>query len=95
MDQRFHAALALATGNLTLAKIVIPLQHKASQFWAYSMTEDTAEERINEVRRHRTLAERVARGDSDAAHDAMLDVLGAFFGSRIPTVRYPATESAR
>jgi DNA-binding GntR family transcriptional regulator len=83
MDQRFHAALAMATRNLTLAKIVIPLQHKASRFWAYSMTEDTAEERIAEVERHRALAECIARGDPDAAFQAMLAVLGAFFGNRV------------
>jgi DNA-binding GntR family transcriptional regulator len=82
MDQRFHAALAVATRNLTLAKIVIPLQHKASRFWAYSMTEDTAAERIAEVERHRALTECVARGDSEAAYDAMLAVIGAFFGNR-------------
>jgi DNA-binding GntR family transcriptional regulator len=82
MDQQFHAALAVATRNLTLAKIVIPLQHKASRFWAYSMTEDTAAERIAEVERHRALAECVARGDADAAYEAMLAVIGAFFGNR-------------
>jgi len=82
MDQRFHAALAAATRNLTLAKIVIPLQHKASRFWAYAMTEDTAAERIAEVERHRVLAECVARGDADAAYQAMLAVIGAFFGNR-------------
>ena len=87
MDQRFHAALALATRNLTLAKIVIPLQHKASRFWAYSMTEDSPGERIAEVERHRMLAECVARGDSQAAHDAMLEVLGAFFGNRVAPAR--------
>jgi DNA-binding GntR family transcriptional regulator len=95
MDQRFHAALALATGNLTLAKIVIPLQHKASRFWAYSMTEDTAEERIQEVERHRALAECVARGDSPAAHEAMLKVLGAFFGARVRDGRNDAAPRAR
>ena len=82
MDQRFHAALAMATRNLTLAKIVIPLQHKASRFWAYSMTEDSPDERVTEVERHRALAECIARGDPDAAHDAMLRVLGGFFGHR-------------
>jgi len=93
MDQRFHAALALATRNLTLAKIVIPLQHKASRFWAYSMTEDTADERIEEVRRHRALAECIAGGDVEAAHDAMLEVLGAFFGNRVNAGRHGAAKS--
>jgi DNA-binding GntR family transcriptional regulator len=87
MDQRFHAALAMATRNLTLAKIVIPLQHKASRFWAYSMTEDTAAERIAEVDRHRALTECIARNDADAAYQAMLAVIGAFFGNRVTTGR--------
>jgi DNA-binding GntR family transcriptional regulator len=82
MDQAFHAALALATHNLTLAKIVIPLQHKASRFWAYSMREDRPEDRVAEVERHRRLAEAVAAGDPEAARAAMLQVLGVFFGNR-------------
>ncbi|HWF78675.1 MAG TPA: GntR family transcriptional regulator [Caulobacteraceae bacterium] len=82
MDQAFHAALALATHNLTLAKIVIPLQHKASRFWAYSMREDRPEDRVAEVERHRTLAEAVAARDPEAARTAMLQVLGVFFGNR-------------
>jgi DNA-binding GntR family transcriptional regulator len=87
MDQAFHAALALATRNLTLAKIVIPLQHKASRFWAYSMREDAPEERIAEVERHRALAECVARHDPPAAQAAMLRVLGGFFGNRVSAAR--------
>jgi DNA-binding GntR family transcriptional regulator len=82
MDQAFHAALALATRNLTLAKIAIPLQHKASRFWAYSMREDRPEDRIAEVERHLALAEAVAARDPAAARDAMLQVLGVFFGNR-------------
>jgi DNA-binding GntR family transcriptional regulator len=82
MDQAFHAALAIATRNLTLAKIVIPLQHKASRFWAYSMREDRPEDRVAEVERHRALAEAVAGRDPEAARTAMLQVLGVFFGNR-------------
>jgi DNA-binding GntR family transcriptional regulator len=82
MDQAFHAALALATRNLTLAKIVIPLQHKASRFWAWSMREDRPEDRIAEVERHRALAEAIAAHDPQGARAAMLQVLGVFFGNR-------------
>lgn len=82
MDQAFHAALALATRNLTLANIVIPLQHKASRFWAWSMREDRPEDRIDEVERHRALAEAIAAHDPQAAREAMLQVLGVFFGNR-------------
>ncbi len=40
MDQRFHAAIARASRNATLARIVIPLQHKAARFWVFSMAGD-------------------------------------------------------
>ena len=78
MDQQFHAALALATRNLTLAKIVIPLQHKAARFWVYSMLEDTEAERLAEIERHLSVVECIARHDPEAAHDAMLNILGGF-----------------
>ncbi|HEY3800747.1 MAG TPA: GntR family transcriptional regulator [Caulobacteraceae bacterium] len=83
MDQTFHRALALATGNLTLAKIVIPLQHKAARFWIFSMADDTPEERLAEVERHKVIAECVARGDADAAYEAMLEALGAILVNRV------------
>jgi DNA-binding GntR family transcriptional regulator len=78
MDQRFHAALASATGNLTLAKILIPLQHKAARFWVYSMVEDTVEDRLAEVARHRMVLDCIKRGDAECAKRAMLDILGVF-----------------
>ncbi|MDR3507155.1 MAG: GntR family transcriptional regulator, partial [Caulobacteraceae bacterium] len=78
MDQRFHAALARAGRNQTLARIIIPLHHKAARFWIYSMADDTDEERIAEIERHRILAEFIARGDVDGARDAVAGVLGVF-----------------
>jgi DNA-binding GntR family transcriptional regulator len=78
MDQQFHAAIARATRNMTLAKIVIPLQHKAARFWVYSMVEDTEEERLAEISRHLVVIDCIARRDPDAAHAAMLNILGVF-----------------
>jgi DNA-binding GntR family transcriptional regulator len=78
MDQRFHAAIARATRNPTLARIIMPLQHKAARFWVYSMVEDTVEERIAEIGRHLVVADCIARRDADAAEAAMLNILGAF-----------------
>jgi DNA-binding GntR family transcriptional regulator len=78
MDQRFHAAIARASRNVTLARIVIPLQHKAARFWIYSMDDDTEEERIEEIQRHLCVAACVAQGDADGASKLMLEVLGAF-----------------
>ncbi len=78
MDQRFHVAIARATRNLTLAKIVIPLQHKAARFWVYSMVEDTEDERMAEITRHLKVVDCIARRDAEAAHAAMLNILGVF-----------------
>jgi DNA-binding GntR family transcriptional regulator len=90
MDQRFHAALALATRNLSLAKIILPLQHKATRFWIYSMTDDTPEERMAEVERHRAVAECIARRDPEAARAAMVEVLGGFLVGRVIAGSDPA-----
>lgn len=78
MDQRFHAALARAGRNATLARIIIPLHHKAARFWIFSMADDTEEERIAEIQHHRHLAELIAEGDIDGARDAVAAVLGVF-----------------
>ena len=81
MDQQFHAAVARATRNQTLAKIVIPLQHQAARFWIYSMVQDTEAERLSEIERHFGVIECIARHDPEAAHDAMLNLLGGFTGN--------------
>ena len=78
MDQRFRAAPARAGRNATLARIIIPLHHKAVRFWIFSMAGDTEEERIAEIQRHRDLTERIAAGDIDGARDAVAAVLGVF-----------------
>jgi DNA-binding GntR family transcriptional regulator len=78
MDQRFHATLARASRNATLARIIIPLQHKAARFWIYSMDEDTEGDHLDEIRRHMAVAECIAQGDADGARATMLEVLGTF-----------------
>jgi DNA-binding GntR family transcriptional regulator len=78
MDQRFHAAIARASRNATLARIVIPLQHKAARFWIYSMGHDTEEEKIEEIERHVAVVECIAQGDAERARTMTLELLGAF-----------------
>ncbi|HZC17275.1 MAG TPA: GntR family transcriptional regulator [Caulobacteraceae bacterium] len=78
MDQRFHAAIARASRNPTLAQIVIPLQHKAARFWVYSMVEDTEAERMAEIARHQVVIDCIASHDAEAARAAMLGILGVF-----------------
>ncbi len=78
MDQQFHAAVARAGRNATLARILIPLQHKAARYWVYSMGADSEEERLSEIERHRELARQIASGDADAARLASMRILKIF-----------------
>jgi len=77
MDQRFHAAVVRASRNPTLARIAIPLQHKASRFWVFAMEHDTPAQRLAEIQRHREVADRIAGRDAEGARTLMLGVLGA------------------
>jgi DNA-binding GntR family transcriptional regulator len=77
MDQRFHAAVVRASRNPTLARIAIPLQHKASRFWVFAMEHDTPAQRLAEIKRHRVIADCIAKGDAEGARARMLSVLGA------------------
>jgi DNA-binding GntR family transcriptional regulator len=76
MDQHFHASVAIASGNATLARILIPLQHKATRFWAHAMTDDGPEAQIAELQRHRAVAARIAKRDAEGARAAMMAALG-------------------
>ena len=89
MDRKFHTALSIATRNLSLAKMIVPLQHKATRFWVYSMREDTPDELLSEVERHRQIAEHIARHDEAAARAAMEAVVGGFLMSRLVAGRSP------
>ncbi|WP_374571088.1 GntR family transcriptional regulator [Phenylobacterium sp.] len=76
MDQRFHYAIAQASQNGALARILIPLQHKAARFWVYTMGATTEDERVADIRQHREVAERIAARDAEGARAAMTRVLG-------------------
>lgn len=75
MDQRFHSAMAKASRNTTLARILVPLQHRAARYWVYSMGTDTEEERLAEVLRHRALAAKIADRDPEGARTAAARIL--------------------
>ncbi len=78
MDQRFHVAMARACRNTTLARILIPLQHKATRFWVYSMKDDTPAEQLEEVRRHLKIVDLIADHDADGARAAVVAILSGF-----------------
>ena len=95
MDQRFHAAMARASRNITLARILIPLQHKAARFWVYSMGPDTEAERLAEIALHIDVIEAIARRDPEGARTAVLRTLGEFSDDVRRAVGGPAMERAR
>jgi len=82
MDQQFHAAMAKASRNATLARILIPLQHKSARYWVYTMGADTEAERLAEVERHRVLAKCIVDGDQEGARRAAMRILKIFPGAR-------------
>ncbi len=82
MDQQFHSAMAKAGRNMTLTRILIPLQHKSARYWVYTMGADTEAERLAEVERHRVLAKYIADGDQDGARRAAMRILKIFPGAR-------------
>lgn len=75
MDQRFHAAVARASQNLSLARILIPLQHKAARFWVFSFNGATEAELLADIEQHRHVARVIANGDVEGARVAMMRVL--------------------
>ena len=78
MDQRFHEAIARASRNVTLARILIPLQHKAARFWVYSMGPDTEARRLAEIAQHLEVVDCIAARDPESARAAVLRTLGEF-----------------
>jgi DNA-binding GntR family transcriptional regulator len=81
MDQQFHSAMAGASRNVTLTRILIPLQHKSARYWVYTMGADTEAERLAEIKRHRVLADRIADGDEEGARLTAMRILKIFPGA--------------
>ena len=75
MDQRFHAAVARASQNLALARILIPLQHKAARFWVFSFGGATEAELMADIEQHREVARVIANRDVEGSRAAMMRVL--------------------
>jgi DNA-binding GntR family transcriptional regulator len=78
MDEAFHVAVAAASGNRTLAKMVVTLHHQTARYWLYAMRATpmiSARAALNE---HRSLADTIGRHDVAAARAEMLTVLGDF-----------------
>jgi len=90
MDQHFHEAIARASRNITLARILIPLQHKAARFWVWSMGDDSESALLEEIARHRAVVDAIADRDPERARTAVLRTLGAFSDDANRAVNAPA-----
>lgn len=78
MDEAFHVTVAAASGNRTLAKMVVTLHHQTARYWLYAMRAPSAEDGLQALAEHRALADAIASRDVQKARATMLTVLGDF-----------------
>lgn len=81
MDEAFHVAVAQASHNRTLAKMVVTLHHQTARYWLYAMKALSASEPDDgmiALKQHRALADAIASRDPAQARAEMLVVLGDF-----------------
>jgi DNA-binding GntR family transcriptional regulator len=78
MDEAFHVAVAAASGNRALAKMVVTLHHQTARYWLYAMRGPASEDGMIALNEHRTLADAIASRDVERARTEMLKVLGDF-----------------
>lgn len=78
MDEAFHVAVAAASGNRTLAKMVVTLHHQTARYWLYAMKAPSADDGLLALTEHRALAETIAGRNVEKSRAAMMTVLGDF-----------------
>lgn len=78
MDEAFHVAVATASGNRTLAKMVVTLHHQTARYWLSTMTPPSPDESLKALEEHRALADVIAARDAMRARATMERVLGDF-----------------
>jgi DNA-binding GntR family transcriptional regulator len=87
MDEAFHVAVASATHNRTLAKLVMALHHTTARFWLITGGTPSLEESYEALTQHRALADAIASGDAARAQQAMRQALGEFPDAPLPEPR--------
>jgi DNA-binding GntR family transcriptional regulator len=78
MDEAFHVAVASASHNRALAKMVVSLHHQTARYWLYAMRELGDSDGMAALNEHRALAEAIASRDAEKARTQMMKVLGDF-----------------
>lgn len=77
MDEAFHVAVATASHNRALAKMVVTLHHQTARYWLYAMRQPT-DDGMAALNEHRALADAIASGNVEESKSQMLKVLGDF-----------------
>lgn len=78
MDEAFHVAVATASHNRVLARMVMTLHHQTARFWLVTMREPSLAESREALAQHRALADAIAARDVTQAEAAMRVALGDF-----------------
>ena len=78
MDEAFHVAVAQASHNRTLAKMVVTLHHQTARYWLYAMRAPSDDNGLEALAQHRALADAIASRDPGRARAQMQAVLGDF-----------------
>jgi DNA-binding GntR family transcriptional regulator len=78
MDEAFHLAVAGASHNRVLARMVMTLHHQTARFWLVTMREPSVEDNRRALDQHRALANAIASHDVAGAREAMRAALGDF-----------------
>ena len=76
MDEAFHVAVATASGNRTLAKMVVTLHHQTARYWLISVKAPSRAESLAALEEHRTLADTIAARNESRARAQMEQLLG-------------------
>ena len=78
MDEAFHVAVAAASHNRALAKMVVTLHHQTARYWLYAMRGPSDDDGTAALNEHRALADAIASRNVERARAEMLKVLGDF-----------------
>jgi len=78
MDEAFHVAVAAASGNRTLAKMVVTLHHQTARHWLIATRPPSRAESMAALAEHRALAAAIAARDPERARAGMEKALGDF-----------------
>jgi GntR family transcriptional regulator, rspAB operon transcriptional repressor len=78
MDRAFHEAIAVATHNIYLQRVMAMLNASALRFWHYALPRRAESALREEVAAHLRVASEIERHDAEAAQKAMREVLDGF-----------------